>query len=338
MMTKAVHGFDVPPIPPVAVGPKVPASGYLVEEVVDGIHWVTDGGYQCAFVVCDDEVIAIDAPPSLGGLVTRAIRDVTSKPITHVVYTHYHGDHIGTVNQFPDDATRIAQQETRSILQEIGDPLRRLPDVTFKDSYRLEVGGQVLEMYYKGSNHAPGNSFVYLPRRKVLMLVDVIYPGWVPFTNIAQSKNIPGFMAHHDHTLEFDFDTMITGHLTRLGTREDVETQREYMHDIRDAAQYALELTAEKRNLARDTVGLENIYVYFKTMYEAAAAEAAKPVIEKWTGRLGGVETLGMNHVLTMYHSLRLDDNVKPHVVFFPPTDGRVTTITTDDGGPAEHV
>jgi glyoxylase-like metal-dependent hydrolase (beta-lactamase superfamily II) len=320
-MSNNPTGFEVPVIPAGARGPDVPPSGYLVEEVTGGVYWVTDGGYQCAFVVGDDQVVAIDAPPSLGGLVTRAIRDVTDKPITHVVYSHFHGDHIGSVDQFPDDAIRIAQRETHAKLSEIADPARRLPDVTFEDSFRLEVGGQVLEMHYRGDNHAPGNSFVHLPQQRVLMLVDVIYPGWVPFTNIAQSKNIPGFMAHHDHVLDFDFETIITGHLTRLGSREDVVVQREYMHDVRDAAQHALEITAEKRELAREQVGIEHIYLYFKTMYEAAAAQAAKPVLEKWLGRLGGVDTLGVNHVLTMYHSLRLDDNAKPSVVFFPPTE-----------------
>jgi glyoxylase-like metal-dependent hydrolase (beta-lactamase superfamily II) len=320
-MTQTARGIEIPPVPGAAVGPKVPPRGYLVEEITDGVHWVTDGGYQCAFVVCDEGVVAIDAPPSLGGLVTRAIRDVTDKPITHVVYTHYHGDHIGAVDQFPDDAVRVAQQETHAMLREIGDPSRRLPDVTFKDSHRLEVGGKVLDLHYKGSNHAPGNSFVHLPGQRVLMLVDVIYPGWVPFTNIAQSKNIRGFMEYHDHALSFDFDTMITGHLTRLGTREDIEIQREYMHDLREAAQHALEITPEKRRLAEEAVGLDHVYVYFGKMYEMAAAEAAKPVIEKWSGRLGGVETLGVNHTLTMYHYLRLDENAKPQVVFFPPTE-----------------
>ncbi|WP_165763290.1 MULTISPECIES: MBL fold metallo-hydrolase [unclassified Nocardioides] len=310
-----------PTIPDVAIGPSVPASGYLVEEITGGVYWITDGGYQCAFVVCADGVVAIDAPPCLGGLVTSAIRDVTAKPITHVIYSHFHGDHIGAVDQFPDDAVRIAQQQTHEKLAEFADPARRPPDITFEDSMRLEVGGQVLEMHYRGDNHAAGNSFIFLPQRKVLMLVDVIYPGWVPFTNIAQSKNIPGFMAHHDYALEFDFETMITGHLTRLGTREDVLVQREYMHDIREAAQHALEITAEKRDLARNQVGTEHIYLYFRTIYEAAAAEAAKPVIEKWVGRLGGVEMLGVNHTLTMYHSLRLDENAQPPVVFFPPAD-----------------
>jgi glyoxylase-like metal-dependent hydrolase (beta-lactamase superfamily II) len=315
--------IDVPAVPATSLGPKVPPQGYLVEEVKGGVHWVTEGGYQCAFVVCDEGVIAIDAPPTLGGLVTRAIRDVTDKPITHVVYSHYHGDHIGTVNQFPDDAVRIAQEETHTLLTELGDPARRPPDVTFKDRYRLEVGGQVLDLVYKGNNHAPGNSFIHIPQHEVLMLVDVIYPGWVPFANIAMSKHIPGFMAHHDHTLEFDFETMITGHLNRLGTREDVIIQREYMHDIREAAQHALELTEVKRDLSRDLVGQENIYVYFKTMYDAASAEAAQPVIEKWRPRLGGVDTFAVNHTFIMYQSLRLDLNREPYVVFFPPTEGQ---------------
>jgi glyoxylase-like metal-dependent hydrolase (beta-lactamase superfamily II) len=321
MATQTMNGIEIPPVPDGARGPQVPPCGYLVEEIGGGVYWITDGGYQCAFVVAQDQVIAIDAPPSFGAFVTRAIRDVTSKPITHVVYSHYHGDHIGAADQFPADAVRIGQEETYGLLEELDDPKRPLPTVSFKDSYRLEVGGQVLELHYKGNNHAPGNSFIHLPQHKILMLVDVIYPGWVPFANIAMSKHIPGFMAHHDHTLAFEFDTMITGHLTRLGTRQDVETQREYMHDIRTAAQHALELTPAKRDLARDAVGLDHTYTYFKTMYDAAAADAAQPVIEKWAGRLGGVETFAVNHTFIMYQSLRMDDNVEPHVVFFPPTE-----------------
>jgi hypothetical protein len=48
-------------------------------------------------------------------------------------------------------------------------------------------------------------------------------------------------------------------------------------------------------------------------------------LIEKWRGRLGGVETFGINHVFIMFQSLRLDDNAKPPVVFFPPDGPRPT-------------
>ncbi len=324
--------IEVPPIPDSAKSP-VPAKGYAVEEIRDGIHWVTDGGYQCAFVVCENEVVAIDAPPSFGGFVTRAIRDVTDKPITHVIYSHYHGDHIGSQNQFPDDAIRIGQQETHTLLAELGDPMRRPPDVTFADAHKFEIGGKRFEMHYKGNNHAPGNSFIYLPEQKFLMLVDVIYPSWVPFANIAMSKHIPGFMAHHDYTLEFDFDVMVTGHLTRLGTRADVEIQREYMNDIKEAAQHALELTPAKREMSEGLIGMENRYVYFKTMYDAAAGEAAQPVLKKWSGVLGGVETFAVNHTFIMYQSLRLDWNAQPHVVFFPPTE----PLPTHADGACDH-
>src|ERR1700730_5175543 len=93
------------------------------------------------------------------------------------------------------------------------------------------------------------------------------------------------------------------------------------MHDIREAAQHALELTEVKRDISRDLVGKENIYVYFKTMYDAASAEAAQPLIEKWRPRLGGVDTFAVNHTFIMYQSLRLDLNREPYVVFFPPTE-----------------
>ena len=65
-MTVEAH-LHVPAIPETARGPAVPASGYLVDEVAGGVHWITDGGYQNGFVVCEESVVAIDAPPSIGG-------------------------------------------------------------------------------------------------------------------------------------------------------------------------------------------------------------------------------------------------------------------------------
>jgi hypothetical protein len=83
--------------------------------------------------------------------------------------------------------------------------------------------------------------------------------------------------------------------------------------------------------MSRDLVGRENIYVYFKTMYDAASAEAAQPVIEKWRDRLGGVDTFAANHTFIMYQSLRLDLNNEPFVVFFPPTDDEASADVPHD-------
>lgn len=320
----------VPSIPDGARGPCVPSSGYLVDEVAGGVYWITDGGYQNAFIVCEESVVAIDAPPSIGGeSVLRAIRDVTDKPISHVIYTHYHGDHIGHADVYPGDAIRIGQTETARLLERFEDPRRPPVQVTFDDAHRLEVGGQVIDLIYRGPNHAPGNIFVHAPEHRVLMCVDLFYPGWVPFANIAMSRDIPGFVDHHDYALELDFDQLIPGHLTRLGDRHDVEIAREYILDVRNAAQNALDRCQITNAQAAAEVGTENVYVYFKLLYDKAVAAAAGPLLEKWSGRLGGVETFGVNHVFIMFQSARLDHNASPHVVFFP-AEGPRPTATLD--------
>jgi glyoxylase-like metal-dependent hydrolase (beta-lactamase superfamily II) len=325
-MSDTHEHHHVPPIPDNARGPKVPDSGYFVDEVAGDVYWITDGGYQNGFIVCEDSVIAIDAPPSIGGQnVLRAIRDVTDKPVSHVIYTHYHGDHIGNSDVYGNDVIRIGHEQTAELLARFDDPMRPPLHQTFKDRHRLEVGGQTVDLIHNGPNHTPDNIFVHIPEHKTLMCVDLFYPGWVPFANIAMCRDVPGFVAHHDHALALDFEHGIFGHLNKLGARRDVEIGREYIHDVRTAAQNALEFCQVTPKEAAAKVGTENIYVYFKMLYDTAVARASEPLIERWTGRLAGVETFGHNHVFIMFQSLRLDDNARPFVVFFPPEGPRPT-------------
>ena len=71
------------------------------------------------FMVTDEGVIAIDAPPTLGANYLKAIAEVTDKPTTHVIYSHAHMDHIGAARIFPENATFVAQQETASECKEL---------------------------------------------------------------------------------------------------------------------------------------------------------------------------------------------------------------------------
>ena len=82
-------------IPEAAKGPAIPSKGYLVEEIREGLFWVTDGAYNTIFLVTDKGVVAVDAPPTIGKNYLKAISEVTDKPITHVIYSHAHIDHIG---------------------------------------------------------------------------------------------------------------------------------------------------------------------------------------------------------------------------------------------------
>ena len=66
------------------------------------------------FLVTNKGVVAVDAPPTIGKNYLKAIAEVTNKPVTYVIYSHAHLDHIGAAGMFPSNATFIAQQETCS--------------------------------------------------------------------------------------------------------------------------------------------------------------------------------------------------------------------------------
>jgi glyoxylase-like metal-dependent hydrolase (beta-lactamase superfamily II) len=112
-------------VPATAKGPALPAEGYVLDELADGIFWIGDGSYQTMFVRTDEGVIAVDAPPTLGHDILRAIDRVTKKPITHVIYSHHHSDHCGAMSIYPERAQRYAQRATAQRLQLLSDRIAR---------------------------------------------------------------------------------------------------------------------------------------------------------------------------------------------------------------------
>ena len=75
--------------------------------------------------------------------IAAAIAGVTDEPITHVVYSHYHHDHIGGAGQLAPGATFVAHAATAVELERAGDPDRPVPTVTFDDETTPTVGTQV---------------------------------------------------------------------------------------------------------------------------------------------------------------------------------------------------
>ena len=66
-----------------------PNKGYLVEQVKDDIYRIINGEqYQMMFVTTGEGVIVVDAPPSIGENIFKAISEITDEPITHLIYSH----------------------------------------------------------------------------------------------------------------------------------------------------------------------------------------------------------------------------------------------------------
>ncbi len=84
------------PVPPAAVGLPVPEKGYILEEIRDGVHWVSNGGHQSLIVTTGEGVILVDAPLNIGENLLKDVAEVSRKPIKYFIYSHLHRDHTGT--------------------------------------------------------------------------------------------------------------------------------------------------------------------------------------------------------------------------------------------------
>ncbi|HZB65430.1 MAG TPA: MBL fold metallo-hydrolase [Nitrososphaeraceae archaeon] len=300
-------------IPEAAKGPAIPSKGYLVEEIRDGLFWVTEGAYNTIFLVTDEGVVAVDAPPTISKNYLKAISEVTDKPITHVIYSHAHIDHIGAAGMFPKNAVIIAQEETAAELQRAktvatnASMVPPIPTKTFSNNYTLQIGNQTLQLEYYGDNHDQGNIFIYAPKQKVLMLVDVVFPGWVPFPYLAVSKDIAGYIKAHDIVLNnYDFDTFVGGHLTRLGTINDVIAQKEFISDLeKEAGKSNNEILFS--DIAKQTGSLDNPWLIFSKYIDAVNDKCVQDMLPKWENRLGGARDVMSTLCFAMSQAGRID-------------------------------
>jgi glyoxylase-like metal-dependent hydrolase (beta-lactamase superfamily II) len=310
-MTSATHLPDYAPVPEAAFGPALNEQGYYVGRVERNLFWVTDGTYQSAFLVTPDGVVLFDAPPTIGHNLRRAVDEAAAaegvaNTVTHLVYSHHHADHAGAASVFEGDVVRIGHAETRRLLLRDNDPARPAPEVTFTDRHTLQVGGERVELAYHGPNHSPDNIFIHFPDHDALMLVDITNPGWVPIYNLNLSEDVPGYIDAPDQAMAYPWKLYIGGHLGRLGTRDDLVLHKQYIADIVDSAHAALASVDPTPYFQKYGA---NVWAGVNGYLDAVTAQAAGPVIAKYTGVLAAadVPAFTTSTTFTILQSIRLD-------------------------------
>src|ERR1700682_160527 len=148
---------DYAPIPKSALGPALNEQGYHVARVERNLYAVTDGTYQSAFLTTSDGVVLLDAPPTIGHNIQRAVDEIAaangvSNKVTHLIYSHHHADHVGAASLFDKNVARIGHEETRNLLLRDDDPARPAPEETFQDRRNLEIGGERIGLARHGAN------------------------------------------------------------------------------------------------------------------------------------------------------------------------------------------
>jgi glyoxylase-like metal-dependent hydrolase (beta-lactamase superfamily II) len=289
-----------------------PALGYAVKNVGGGVYVISDNMWQSAFLVTDDGVIVFDAPATFGKDIPSAIAQVTGKPIKMLVYSHIHKDHIGGSAAFKNikGLQIVALEGVADFLKEMNDPNRLLPNVTFQSAKTITLGGKTVELTRHFYHSHEGDLFIYVPQDKFIMAVDCVTPGYAPFHGFDITTNFHEYLKVFDELLAYDFDTFVGGHLTDIGSRNDVEITKEFTYDVYNTVKRThnrLDQTAVSAEAAK-TVGRDNEFALFKAVLDRVTNDSVRELQPRWIDRLAGVDVWLPSHVWTALIYVRWDD------------------------------
>ncbi|WP_159914511.1 MBL fold metallo-hydrolase [Pantoea sp. 18069] len=210
---------------------------------------------NAGFVVTDDSVVVIDAlgSPALGQELVEQIRAVTAKPISHVIITHYHADHIYGLQVFEALGAKIVanalareyiQSETARLRLEasrqdlapwIDGNTRMVPASQWirAATQTLRIGGTDFVLQHMGPAHAPEDTAVFLPRSGVLFIGDVVFRNRIPYVGQADSRH---WIAALDSLLQLPVKVMVPGHgPASTHPKADMQLTRDYLAYLREA-------------------------------------------------------------------------------------------------------
>jgi cyclase len=223
--------------------PAEPGKLVEVTKVKDNLYMMSGGGGNVSVLVTDTGVVVVDSKlPGWGQPLLEKIRAVTDKPITTIINTHTHQDHVSGQVEFPGTIEVVAQENTKANMEKMDlfkQPANAkfLPKRTFKDKLSLLTGKDRIDLYYFGAGHTNGDAWVVFPSLRVMHAADM-FPGKVPpFVDAANGGSgvaFPQTLSKAIATVK-DVDTIISGH----GWIMTVPELKEYAEYTRDFLTWA---------------------------------------------------------------------------------------------------
>ena len=239
-----------------------PPQARVVEVVKlkDNLFVLTGGGGNTAVFVQANGVLVVDAKnPGWGQPILNKIKELTNKPVTTLINTHTHGDHVSGNVEFPSTVDIIVQENTKTnmmkmipnstaadqtipaqtIFQQNGG--KGLPKRTFKDKMTLFKGPDEVDLFYFGRGHTNGDAWVLFPALRVVHAADIFSGKNLPLldaNNGGSAALIADSLEKGYNALNSKADTIITGHSTQMSfadLKEYVAFNREFFNDAKAA-------------------------------------------------------------------------------------------------------
>jgi glyoxylase-like metal-dependent hydrolase (beta-lactamase superfamily II) len=261
-----------------------------VEKLKDNMFVLKGGGGNTGVFITSNGVVVVDAKnPGWGQPILDKIKTLTNKPVTTLINTHTHGDHVSGNVEFPATVDIITQENTktnmmkmipnstadnqtapaRTIFQENNG--RGLPKRTFKDKMTIGSGADLVELYYFGRGHTNGDAWVLFPALRILHAGDIFSGKNIPLldaNNGGSAVAIPDSLQKAFDTLK-NVDMIITGHSTQMTPA-----------DLREYAQFNRDFVAEVQAGKKAGKSVDEIASAWKipAKYTGYAAPAANRV------------------------------------------------------------
>lgn len=165
-------------------------------QVGEGLYAFTaEGDPNSGVIIGDDSVMIVEAQatPRLARKVIDCVREVTDKPISHLVLTHYHAVRVLGASAY--GAPQIVMSEkARSMVAERGqedwdsefDRFPRLfqgheeipgltwPTTTFHGRLSVYLGQRRIDIMQLGRAHTAGDAVIHVPDQNVMFTGDIV--------------------------------------------------------------------------------------------------------------------------------------------------------------------
>jgi glyoxylase-like metal-dependent hydrolase (beta-lactamase superfamily II) len=215
---------------------------------------------NAGFVITPAGVVVVDAlgSPALAERLASEIKKITPLPITHVLVTHYHADHIYGLQVFKamgakiighraaliymnSETARLRLEASREQLYPWVDEKTHLvaADEWIDKDTDIVIGGVLFQAKPVGPAHTPEDLAFYMPSEKVLFAGDLVFRSRIPFVGQADSRH---WITALDQLLAFDTRVIVPGHGPLSNeARKDMQLTREYLVYLRTTMSQATE-------------------------------------------------------------------------------------------------
>lgn len=222
-----------------------------VDKLKDNLYVLKGGGGNTAVFITADGVTVVDTKnPGWGQPILDKIKTLTPKPVTRIINTHTHGDHVSGNVEFPATVDIVAQDNTKANMEQMravtGLPAppagptifqknngKGLAKRSFKDSMTIGAGADRIDLHYFGRAHTNGDAWVVFPALRVMHCGDAFHTRDLPIMD----ANNGGSGVNYSATLAkaaqvTGVDTLINGHNPTTTTMADLKTQSDFIADF----------------------------------------------------------------------------------------------------------